>query len=116
MAAWSMTRWQSSGQSCISPSMARFPWLLSLRLGYRSGAEAQPGPGSPDGAIARRRTRNASSGIREKSCETEPRDVVGGGALCGEVGEDLSDHRRELEAVAGAGRRDDDVGRAGQPV
>ena len=33
-----------------------------------------------------------------------------------EIGENFADHRRELEAVAGAGRRDHDRGGAGQPV
>ncbi len=37
-------------------------------------------------------------------------------AVGGEVGEDLADHRRELEAVAGAGRGDDDLRRARQTV
>src|SRR5262245_18307454 len=41
-AAWSMTRWQSSGQSCISPSMAFPLWFLPLRLGYRRVAAVQP--------------------------------------------------------------------------
>ena len=31
-------------------------------------------------------------------------------------GEDFTDRRREIEAVAGAGRGDDDIRRAGQPV
>src|SRR5262245_34892893 len=43
-AAWSMTRWQSSGQSCIRPSMAFPLWFLPLRpnlAGRRGGATGE---------------------------------------------------------------------------
>src|SRR5713101_6478171 len=41
-AAWSMTRWHSSGQSCISPSMAFPPGSWLCAIGYRRAPAAQP--------------------------------------------------------------------------
>src|SRR5206468_11351694 len=104
MAAWSMMRWQSSGQSCISPSMASPRGVsLSLRLPAR-------GPHA---------TVESSAGCARQGaepCKAKPRDIVPGRSRRGEIGEDLADHRGELESVPGAGGGDDDIGRAGVSV
>ena len=47
--------------------------------------------------------------LASEASQPEARDVVPGRAFGREVAEDFADHRRELEAVAGAGRRDDHV-------
>src|SRR5215218_8252506 len=44
---------------------------------------------------------------RSEAIEPEARDVVAGGSGGDEIGNDFSDHRRELEAVTGARRRND---------
>src|SRR5262249_59332089 len=56
------------------------------------------------------------AGGSAKSPEGKPRDVMGRRTGGGEVGQNLADHRRELEAMTGAGRSDDDIGGAGQAL
>src|SRR5262249_31895054 len=48
--------------------------------------------------------------------ESKAGDIVRRRAGGREVGENLADHGRELEAVAGAGRSDDDVRGGGQAI
>src|SRR5579862_2934336 len=57
-----------------------------------------------------------TSSLSPKSCQREARDVVPGRARGREVGQDFADRRRELEAVAGAGRRDHDLRGAWQAI
>src|SRR3954447_14171450 len=93
MAAWSMTRWHKSGQSCIRPSIGIPPYgsLLLLRL-------------LPNGCTS----------LAAEPVQSEADDVASGPALRHQVGQDFTDRRGELEAVAGAGRGDQDVRRRGQ--
>src|SRR5271163_3211890 len=51
-----------------------------------------------------------------KAGEREPRNIVGGRTGDGEVGQDFTDHRGELETVPGARRRHDDRLVARHPV
>src|SRR5262245_64259546 len=50
------------------------------------------------------------AGGSAKSPEGKPSDVMGRRTGGGEVAQNLADHRRELEAMTGAGRSDDDIG------
>ena len=52
----------------------------------------------------------------EKPRKPKSRNVVPRRSCRREIGENFADHRRELESMAGAGRSDDDVGRAGQTI
>src|SRR5215475_2275129 len=56
------------------------------------------------------------AGGSAKSPEGKPSDVMGRRTGGGEVAQNLADHRRELEAMTGAGRSDDDIGGAGQAI
>src|SRR5262245_46769804 len=75
--------------------------------------EARPGPPSPWDRSACRTVRWSGSpgGRGHEATDTERIDRPGGRAGCHEVGEDLADHRRELEAGPGAGRGERDAGR-----
>jgi len=48
--------------------------------------------------------------------ESKARDVMARCTRGGKIGQNLADHRRKFEAMTGAGRRDDDVGGAGQAI
>ncbi len=54
--------------------------------------------------------------VISRTAKPEAADVMPGSAFGRQIGQDFADHRREFEAVAGTGRGDDDVRRAGQPV
>src|SRR5262245_6479529 len=125
MAAWSMTRWQSSGQSCISPSMAFSP---------PNGMTLGPAPRLPEPAprLPGRRCRATASQVTSwqirtalplgcepqsaKAVERKTRDILRRPAAGREIGQDFTDHRRKFEAVAGAGRGHDDIRRIGDAV
>src|SRR5947207_10420886 len=90
-----MMRWHSSGQSCIRPSMGIPPYgpFLLLRL-----------------------LPNGCSSLSAEPAQSEAVDVVSGSTRGGEVGQDFADHRGEFEAMAGAGRGDNDVFRPRQAI
>src|SRR5262245_4492463 len=56
------------------------------------------------------------AGGAAKSPEGKASHVMGRRTGGGEVAQNLADHRRELEAMTGAGRSDDDIGGAGQAI
>src|SRR5262249_5305550 len=66
-------------------------------------------------AVQLENLRHAAGGSA-KSPERKPRDGMGGCTPGREVGQDLADHRRKLEAMTRAGRSDDDIGSAGQAI
>src|SRR5262245_31114831 len=123
-----MIRWHSSGQSCINPSMA-FPLYRSPLRGFSRSwppywaavSKPRPAPRLPR-PLARATAAFAEIyGSAARLVSGEPRqpktaDVVGGRPRGREVGEDLADHGREFEAMARAGRRDDDLRKAGHLI
>src|SRR6516164_2834242 len=116
-----MMRWQSNGQSCISPSMA---FSLGSCLSRRSMDISAPnGPtwlhrvarqGYPRLVPAQPEKSSLSKRCVSKPAQRETRDVMGCCSRGREVGEDLPDHRCEFETVTRTGRGDDDVGSPGQ--
>src|SRR5262245_21148113 len=108
-----MMRWMSRGQSCIRPSMSLPPWASYLG---RAGPRPAPRLATPSSGATGSKLRTGGNLGSAEPAEPEPGDVVPGRARRGEVGDDLADHRGELESVARAGRSDDHCRRAGQPV
>jgi len=79
-------------------------WRTRAPQGYRHAAAAQlENMRHPAGGSA-------------KSPERKARDVMGRRTRGGEIGQNLTDHRRKFEAMTGAGRSNDDVGGAGQAI
>src|SRR5438128_4704271 len=119
VAAWSRRRWQRSGQSCISPSMAFScgPYVCNY-MARRSDVRGRLGRALKVTGMSRLRNRRicgAAPGV-SKSREGKSCNVVAGCTGDRKIGEDLADHRREFEAMTGAGRSDDDVGSAAQAI
>src|SRR5581483_2322453 len=114
MAAWSMMRWHNSGQSCIRPSMAFLPSFIgpSSQMVAPRLARIKAGATVKNTGVLRRGMRRSLG----KTPDTEARNVVRRCFARSEIGENFADDRGELEAMAGAGRGDDDLRMLRQPV
>src|SRR6476619_4675837 len=127
-------RWQSSGQSCISPSMA-FPLVLVLsrcsapQMYYTQTVPAWLHPWQRplapetctrlpacEGRATRESWASACRLRSAKSPQREPADVMACCAGGREVCQHFADHRRELEPVPRTWRGDNDVAGAGQMI
>src|SRR5262249_33382070 len=66
-------------------------------------------------AVQLENLQQAADGLPETP-ERKARNVMARCTRGGKIGQNLADHRREFEAMTGAGRSDDDVGGAGQAI